>query len=366
MHSKYALILALSVTLAACGGGGGGSSSSDRGSGGSGGGSTPEPPRADYSGHYGDLGMQPDGLLHDLSVDSEVAAAVAPGYLGFGMLLASLDLRMSLQSYEWTIRDRVHLAAIHSDGDIYPSAECSHGGRFAVFDREGEPTREYTLGETVRFGFADCSTVGGEVFFRSDGPAVDSPAMQTYQRLTTDLYLFEFDTVRMDDYPSLVFTGGPLVRHHLNDHYLEMTFSNAAPGEAPGTLSITGPGIELHLPGADRGVSEPSSAHTRKPDAHLRFNVPHLAAQLALDGGSKLDGDYTLKTTSTLEVDYGRQPRLYAGAFEVEHEGVTYRFQLDPDPNYLYVEIDEDGDGVADASGRISQALVIGRYRLDE
>lgn len=356
MQSKHVLVLALAAGLAACGGGGG----RDGGGGGDGGSS----PRVDYSGHYRDLGMQPEGLPDGLSVDAEVASAVVPGYLGFGMLLASLDLRMALQSYEWTLRGAVEHAAVQP-GDYHPSHECFQSGRIAVFERERPPGSGYGIGEEVRFGFADCMPSSGKVYFRSDGPEVADPARQTYRQLSAVDHLFEFDTVRAHDYPGLLLGGGPLVRHEISSADMTMSFSNAAPGGLPGTLTLAGAGIRLYLQGADRGITEPSVVHTRKASDYMFFDVDHLAA--GLERGSALDGGYVLRTRSTLEVDYSRRPRLLSGSFEVARpaSGEVYRFELDADPAYLRVEIDEHGDGSVVASGRISQALVIGRYRLD-
>lgn len=384
MTSKHVLALLLSVGLTACGGGGGGTDTRQGSSGSSGGGTTGQPqpdtgggtteqPPPDYSGHYRSIGVEPKDLPRGLQADEAVAPAVVPGYVAIGTLMASLDVRMALQAYEWFVHDHFD-EAVTQPGDLHPSVACTQEGRLAVFGRDNpEPSAPYASGEVVRFGFSDCVPTYGSLRFTSDGPSVAQPSEQRYMRSGSEpRHYFTFEQVTASYYPGFTLSGGPLVRYTLDDTTKEMIFSNATEAGAATTVAMTGAAdgtpVKLFIQGADRGVSEVSAVRTTKSTNGLIFEIPHLNVGLELDGSrDDVEGSYVLSTVTPMEISYGTPPQLFSGSFKVQRVGgASYTYSLDADPAYLLVEIDEDGDGTIDAQGRVSQALVINRLNLTE
>jgi hypothetical protein len=399
--SNLAALAAMTLLLSACGAGSSpfSSPSTETSS------DTPAeqtPPAQDYRRHYQGLGLQPKELERDLLVDDAVASAIAPGYLGFATLMATMDLRMPLQAYEWylprAIRRTGEIRAEGTEEAPYPgrrNATCADTNSAGDVLGSGEATIFYwrnsdgsthsdgapslSLGEEIRFGFNDCVPTSTAARFESDGLAVPRPRVQRYMQVAAGNgephYRFSFDGATLNHYPGFTISGGPLVRHTIGPN-AEMTLSNAVldADEAPGTLALSGTAsgrtVTVYVQGRDRDASTPVSQMRSllapAPPQHLDFTVPLLNVGLDISGeDSPLEGTYHFSTNGA-RVPFHSAAGLAAGGFTVVRPatGATYTFSLDADPNFLWVEIDEDGDGTVDASGRISKPFVTGRLAL--
>jgi len=382
---KHACALSLAVALSACGGGGGNAGGS--GGGGDAGGGTPPPP--DYSRHYQGLGLAPAGQAANLHVDEAVADAVRPGYLAFASMMAVLDLRMGLQAFEWYLPQ-----AASTVGDISAAgtAEAPYPDRAAVpcappLGQEGEAAifhwhdadgdGSLSPGEELRFGFGNCVASYGAARFTSDGAGVAQPRVQRYTRLARGdaplAHRFELTGVGIDLYPGFTVNSGPLVRYPEPGETLRQAFSNAAEDGVPGTVEFAGESavgpVRVRVRGSDRGVTAPSVVVTEKMVEHyLLLTIPHFDIHLEIGGDveSRWEGGYVLSTEGITEILYEGGLALTRGTLRVQApDGAVYSYTADPDPAYLTVTIDRDGDGQAEASGRMSQGLMIGRLRLE-
>lgn len=361
-------------------------------------------PTSRYSAYYRGIGLQPNNLEDGLLVDEAVASAVVPGYLGFATLMASMDLRMPLQAYEWYLPRAVERAGEISDEGTqdapYPgrmNVSCADTNSEGHVLGEGEVTifhwhnsngstssdgaASYSRGEEIRFGFNNCVPTSTAARFSSDGLDVARPRVQRYVQIAGQNgqphYRFTFDGISLLSYPGFTISGGPLVRHTVvPGPTADMVLSNAVleTGEAPGSLALSGNSdgrvVSVYMQGRDRdpstAVSEMHSVIAPEPPQHLDFAVPLLNVGLEIEGEeSSLEGDYHFSTQSAV-VAFRNEADLAAGGFKVVRPatGASYSFELDADPAFLRVQIDEDGDGAVDASGRISKPLVVNRLAL--
>jgi hypothetical protein len=369
---KCAPALALSLGLVACGGS---SSSGPNPAGGSGGQSEPVPPA--YIPLYEDSGLRPAQLPPNLHVDDEIRAAVTAGYIGFGALMATLDLRMDLQAYGWGIRGVIaDWTPNDTDHEAYPGrgeVSCqivrengvvTGGGNLAVFQRDDPAGSTYRVGETIVFGFADCGFSGPT--FTSDGVDVAEPRVQYYRATGSGEGRYEEFTLdgarHLKYYPAFDASGGPI------------TIRQTPVAEGGRNLEwvvAVDEGAGLALGGDNGGPSLTISGQTVSykqagiTDNELRFENTELAIEFVRgEEASDLDGTY-LFSTEQLDVLYA-EPRMTAGSFEVTTpDGTRYRFVLDGDPTSFTVTAYSSSEGEdTETSGLMSQAFVVERLNL--
>lgn len=377
---RAAFVSCLSLTVAACGGSSGGSA------GGHGGAARPTLP-PDYSGLYAGLGLVPEGLPHGLFVSEAVKAAVAPGYLAFGTLMATVDLRMSLQAFEWAVPAMAE-NGVDVPGEVVEQAQAVS----CVFPRE-DGTGE-TYGHGTGWLFYDLQAGGGrEIGFgfgqgadacRPSGGALalySGPDHRQIWRPDGQGYRFQLSGVGMEGYSGLqISSDGPFARypHDLPGMQLAMAFTTQPDGASrPSSIAIDrddGSAL-VTIRGGRHGLDQPSEIVTYKQasgdpgaDPEMLFRVPHL--DVSLETG-ELAGSYKLTTAGmTLLYKGPRGLAITAGGFEVTSpDGTIYSYRLpegsDPLADTLYLEVTIVAPDMEDAvTGHMSQQLVLQRLRL--
>lgn len=400
---KPTLVSCLLLTLTACGGGGGSTgapapSNPDPST------TTPDtsdpttladpitppaddpPPTGDSARLYDGLGLVPASLPDGMAVDAEVAAAVARGYLAFATLMTTIDMRMSLQAYEWAVPMMVDLATApvpEGETSQAQAVECDSGTGWVFDDTPIDGHRR------IGFDFGSetdlCGPFGNSYYFYS----TSVPSRQVWQQQSSGAYQYRLTNAAIQHYDGVrIGTSGLCARYSREETGTDaaMTFTNQPMGQTASVSSIRLSHADgsplITVRGGDEGVATPSEilSHKEPPyptdyasDPEMMFRIPYLDVHRAsgtFAGAYRLTSDgFTMLYKADSENPQRPELGITAGGFSVTApDGTVYRYQFpagaDPLAEVLYLHATVTSPDGTTAEGNIPQAFVIRRLHL--